>query len=144
LADGRRIEAWFIQLSKIRGAANGNVETSRGALEVGARVYGALRECRRKRQIRVKRESLNLLYRKEKRAFGVGSVFSLRYRLSLGFGERYDAEKPASFPMSLPNKVTGEMRVKAKSRPVWAETYKRNWIAPRIAEMAHPAGWTKK
>jgi len=44
------------------------------AQESGARVHlymGALRECRRKRNIRVKRESLNQLYRKEKRAFGV-------------------------------------------------------------------------
>jgi hypothetical protein len=39
------------------------------AQESGARVYGSPAECRRKRHIRVKRESLNPLYRKEKRAF---------------------------------------------------------------------------
>jgi hypothetical protein len=61
----------FIQLSKIRGAANGKEETSRGRKK-SAQVYmGTPRECRRKRHIRVYRESLNPLYRKEKRAFGV-------------------------------------------------------------------------
>jgi hypothetical protein len=60
-----------MQLSKIRGAANGKVETSRGRKSPAQEYMGTLRECRRKRHIREKRESLNPLYRKEKRAFGV-------------------------------------------------------------------------
>jgi hypothetical protein len=64
-------EVYFIQLSKIRGAANGKVETSRGRKSPAQEVYGALREYRRKGDIRVKREPLNPLYREEKRAFGV-------------------------------------------------------------------------
>jgi len=61
----------FIQLSKIRGAANGKVETSRGRKKPAQEYMGALWECRRKRHIRVKREPLNPLYRKEKRAFRI-------------------------------------------------------------------------
>jgi hypothetical protein len=37
----------FIQLSKIRGAANGKVETSRGRKKSAQEYMGALRECRR-------------------------------------------------------------------------------------------------
>ena len=61
----------FIQLSKIRGAANGKVETSRGRKSPAQEDVRTLRECRRKRHIRAKRESLNQLYRKEKRTFCV-------------------------------------------------------------------------
>jgi len=38
----------FIQLSKIRGAANGKLETSRGRKTSAQELYGALRACRRK------------------------------------------------------------------------------------------------
>jgi hypothetical protein len=62
----------LLQLSKIQGAANGKVETSRGRNKSLQECMQALRERRRKRDIRVKRESLNLLYRKEKRTFEVG------------------------------------------------------------------------
>jgi len=61
----------FMQLSKIRGAANGKVETSRGRKKSAQEFMRALRECRCKRYFRVKREPLKLLYRKEKRPFVV-------------------------------------------------------------------------
>jgi hypothetical protein len=60
-----------MQLSKIRGAANGKVEASRGRKSPAQEYMRVLRECRRKRHIRVKREPLNPLYRKEKSGFGV-------------------------------------------------------------------------
>jgi len=61
------------------------VETSRGRKSY----MGAPRECRRKRNIRVKRESLTPLYREEKRAFGVWWLFSLRYSAWWNFSKRY-------------------------------------------------------
>ena len=74
IADRRpwaRASGGFIQLSKIRGAANGKVEASRGRKSPAQEYMGAVRECRPKRDIRVKREPLNPLYRKGKRPFGV-------------------------------------------------------------------------
>jgi len=59
-----------------RGAANGKVETSRGRKKSAQEYMGALREGRRKRDIRVKRESLDPLYRKGKRAFEFLLLFS--------------------------------------------------------------------
>jgi hypothetical protein len=61
----------FIQLSKIRGAANGKRETSGGRKKSAQEYMEPLREGRRKRHIRVKLEPLNPLYRKEKRGFVV-------------------------------------------------------------------------
>jgi hypothetical protein len=61
----------FMQLSKIRGAANGKVETSRGREKVGARVYASAAGVSLQADFRVKREPLKLLYRKEKRPFVV-------------------------------------------------------------------------
>ena len=71
IADRRPWARATIQLSKIRGAANGKIGTSRGRKSPAQEYMGAPRECRRKRHTRVKRESLSPLYRKGKRAFGV-------------------------------------------------------------------------
>ena len=57
----------FIQLSKIRGAANGKVETSRGRKSPAQEYMGVSPQA----AFRMKRKPLNPLYRKEKRAFGV-------------------------------------------------------------------------
>jgi hypothetical protein len=61
----------IMHLSKIRGAANGKVKTSRGRQKSAQEYMEPLRECRRNRHISVKREPLNPLYRKGKRAFRV-------------------------------------------------------------------------
>ena len=63
----------FMQLSKIWGAANGKVETSRRRRDVGA---SYTKPAVASDTFRVKRESLNSLYRTEKRAFGVWLLFS--------------------------------------------------------------------
>jgi len=62
------------QRSEARQTAR--VETSRGREKSAQEYIGAMRECRRERDIRVKREPLSVLYRKEKRALGVWWVFS--------------------------------------------------------------------
>ena len=70
---GRRLTSIYADVKDPRRDKRQGGDEPR-AQESGARVHlymGALRECRRKRNIRVKRESLNQLYRKEKRAFGV-------------------------------------------------------------------------
>ena len=51
IADRRPWARATIQLSKIRGAANGKVETSRGRKKPAQEYMGALRECRRNRHI---------------------------------------------------------------------------------------------
>jgi hypothetical protein len=66
-----KIQVKWAPDAEVTGAANGKVETSRGRKSPAQVYMGALRECRRKRYIRVKREPLEPLYRKEKRAFGV-------------------------------------------------------------------------
>jgi hypothetical protein len=66
----------FMQLSKIRGVANGKVETSRGRKSPAQEYVRTLRECRRKRHIRVKRESLNPIIQEGKKgAMGLVIVF---------------------------------------------------------------------
>jgi hypothetical protein len=67
-------------LPKSCGAANGKLETSRGRKSPAQEYMGALRECRRKQHVRMKREPLNPLYRKGKRATRVCQLFSYRYR----------------------------------------------------------------
>ena len=72
IADRRPWARATIQLSKIRGAANGKVETSRGRKKPAQEYMGSAAGVSPQTGIfRVKREPLNPLYRKRKSGFGV-------------------------------------------------------------------------
>ena len=108
-----------MHLSKIRGAANGKVETSRGRKKPAQEYMGALRECRHKRHIRVKaRVPKSIMQEGKKGIRGLISVF-MEIRAVTGFVEEILTRKNGGLSgIICRNKVTGEIRVKAESRPM--------------------------
>jgi hypothetical protein len=87
-----------MQLSNIRGAANGKVETSRGAQESGARVL--CESCGRSPQAAYSGEARVpkfIIQEGKKGIHGLSSVF-MKIQPVTGFTERYDAEKPGEIP----------------------------------------------
>jgi hypothetical protein len=88
----------FIQLSRIRGATNGKVETSRGRKSPAQELYGALRECRRKRRNPSEARAPKLIIQEGKKGFGgLMSVFT-EIEPVIDFRRDIDAEKAGKFP----------------------------------------------
>ena len=54
------------------------------------------------------------------------AIIFMKIQAVTDFAERYDAEKRAGLPGITAEIKTGEMRVKAESRLIPAETYKHN------------------
>src|SRR5271154_2492727 len=91
------------------------------AQEIGVRVYGALRECRRKGDIPEARAPKSIIQEGKKGLGGLAIVFMDLQAVTGVSGEISTRRKRRVSRYNCRNKVTGEMRVKAESLPIPAE-----------------------
>ena len=132
----------FIQLSKSRGGERPIREEPRALITVLLWELGRLCPGGSRRRAAGDRDGASegkrepyLSIQDGKKGFGDFRIVFMGIQTVTGFFRGNDTEKAASFPYSCWNNVTGEMRVRAENRPVPAETFQRNCIASRIAEV---------
>ena len=107
-----------------RGKRQGRDESR--AQESGARVYGSTAgvspQAGSPGEARVPK---SIIQEGKKGMWSLAIIF-MKIQAVTDFAERYDAEKRAGLPGITAEIKTGEMRVKAESRLIPAETYKHN------------------
>src|ERR1700677_4118408 len=107
-----------MQLSKIRGAANGKVETSRGRKSPAQEYMGVSPQAAYSDEARAPK---SIIQEGKKGIRGLTIVF-MEIQLVTGFSrEMWRRRNRRVSRYNCRNKVTGKMGVKAESRPIPAE-----------------------